>query len=84
VKNSEHLSVNVASIGTAVLSHYHYDHGGGLRRFLELNSGAKAILDYPVEMTYTGHCTGTNAFGVLKSVMGDRIIDIHTGSCFEV
>jgi len=236
-KNAEHLSVNVASIGTTVLSHYHYDHGGGLRRFLELNSGAKvylgetpngdcfakvfgflkkyigldkalamdysnrfetvrepveilpdvyllphilcshpkpagnkhlflkkddalvpddfaheiimaikedgklvvftgcshngilnmvdtvvaafkgvpikaviggfhllamppfnfmagskrevqelakAILDYPVEMTYTGHCTGDNAFGILKSVMGDRIIDIQTGSCFEV
>jgi len=236
-KNAEHLSVNVASIGTAVLSHYHFDHGGGLGRFFELNSGAKvylgetpngdcfakvfgfvkkyiglekalamdfsdrfetvrepveilpdvyllprilcshpkpagnkslflkrddamvpddfaheiimaikedgklivftgcshngvlnmvdtvaeafkgvpikaviggfhllamppfnfmagskcevqelakSVLDYPVEMTYTGHCTGANAFGVLKSVMGDRIIDIQTGSCFEV
>ncbi|MDP2861891.1 MAG: MBL fold metallo-hydrolase [Desulfobacterales bacterium] len=236
-KNAGHLSVNIASIGTAVLSHYHYDHGGGLRRFLELNSGAKvhlgespngdcfakvfgflkkyigldkalamgysnrfetvrepveilpdvfliphilcshpkpagnkhlflkrddalvhddfaheiimaikedgklvvftgcshngilnmvdtvaaafkgvpikaviggfhllaippfnfmagskrevqklakSILDYPVEVTYTGHCTGANAFGVLKSVMKDRIIDIQTGSCFEV
>ncbi|MDQ1331064.1 MAG: Lactamase protein [Thermodesulfobacteriota bacterium] len=236
-KNAGHLSVNVASICAAVLSHFHYDHGGGIRRFLELNSGAKvysgeapngdcfakvfgflkkyigldkalakdfpdrfetvrepaeilpdvfllphilcsrskpagnkhlflsradtlvpddfaheiimaikengklvvftgcshngilnmvdtvaaafkgvpikaviggfhllamppfnfmagskrevqelakAILDYPVEMTYTGHCTGANAFGVLKSVMGDRLIDIQTGSSFEV
>jgi 7,8-dihydropterin-6-yl-methyl-4-(beta-D-ribofuranosyl)aminobenzene 5'-phosphate synthase len=44
----------------------------------------RAILNYPIETTYTGHCTGTKAFGVLKSVMGDRLVDIQTGSCFEV
>jgi 7,8-dihydropterin-6-yl-methyl-4-(beta-D-ribofuranosyl)aminobenzene 5'-phosphate synthase len=236
-KNAEHLSVNVASVDSAVLSHHHFDHGGGLRRFLELNSSAKvhlgetpngdcfgrifglvkryvgldkalmtdyadrfeavkqpiqilpdvfvlphivgnhskpagnkhiflkrnrtltlddfaheivmaikengklviftgcshngilnmidtvarefkgvpikavvggfhlvaappfnfmagskrqvedlarSVLNYPIEMTYTGHCTGTKAFGVLKAVMGRRITDIRTGSCFEV
>jgi len=236
-KNAEHLSVNLASIGTAVLSHHHCDHGGGLRRFFELNSRAKvhlgapphgdcsfkafgllnkyigleksvttdysnrfetvlepteilpdvfifpqilgsrpkpagnrhlflkndhtlalddfaheivmaikedgklvvftgcshngilnmvdtvakafegtpikaaiggfhlvaippfnfmtgnkreveelgrSILDYPVEKTYTGHCTGTRAFGFLQAVMGERIIDLQTGSCFEI
>ena len=45
---------------------------------------ARSILDYPIEKTYTGHCTGTPAFKVLKSVMGERLIDISTGSCFEV
>jgi 7,8-dihydropterin-6-yl-methyl-4-(beta-D-ribofuranosyl)aminobenzene 5'-phosphate synthase len=44
----------------------------------------KSILNYPVEMTYTGHCTGKKAFKVLKYVMGDRIKDIRTGSCFEI
>ncbi len=236
-KNAEHLSVNVASVNNAVLSHHHFDHGGGLRQFLELNSSAKvhlgetpngdcfgkifgfvkkyvgldkalvtdypdrfetvteptqilpdvfvlphisgihtkpagnkhiflkrdgtftlddfaheivmaikedgelvvftgcshngilnmvdtvakefkeipikaviggfhlvaappfnfmagsrheveklarSVLNYPIEVTYTGHCTGTKAFRVLKSVMGERIIDIETGSCFEV
>lgn len=237
VKNAEHLSVNLASVDAAVLSHYHYDHGGGLRRFLEVNSKAmvhlgeapggdcfirlmyfvkkyiglektlladypdrfvtvgkpteilpdvflfprisgsyprpagnkilfvkknsklipdvfsheivmaikengklvvftgcshngvlnmvnmvtqefrgmpvkaviggfhipamppfkimagskpdiehlaKQVLDYPVGMTYTGHCTCEKAFGILKSVMGERIADIRTGSCFEI
>lgn len=237
VKNAEHLSVNLASLDTAVLSHYHYDHGGGIRRFFEVNSNAKVylgkvpdgecfirlmyfvkkyiglekalmadypdrfvtvgkpteilpdvflfpclpgsypkpagnkilfvkkdgklipdkfsheivmairdngklviftgcshngvlnmvdtvakefkgmpvkaviggfhipafppfkimagskpdiehlakqVLDYPVGMTYTGHCTCEKAFGILKSKMGDRITDIRTGSCFEV
>ena len=45
---------------------------------------ARSILDYPVEVTYTGHCTATQAFGVLKSVMGDRITEIETGSRFDV
>jgi 7,8-dihydropterin-6-yl-methyl-4-(beta-D-ribofuranosyl)aminobenzene 5'-phosphate synthase len=44
----------------------------------------KAVLNYPVEVTYTGHCTGKKAFNVLKSVMGDRIKDMRTGSSFEL
>ena len=44
----------------------------------------KSVLNYPIEMTYTGHCTGTKAFNVLKSVMGNRIKDMQTGSSFEI
>lgn len=237
LKNAEHLSVNVASVDTAVLSHHHFDHGGGLRRFLEVNANAKVhlgeapsgdcfikllpfmkkyiglektlmtdyfdrfeivskptqilpdvfvlphisdthpkpagnkclfvrrdggltpdsfaheivmaikednklviftgcshngvlnmvdtvarefegipvkaviggfhlvasppfnfmagskrdveelanmVLDYPIDRTYTGHCSGTKAFAILKAVMGERITDLRTGSCFEV
>jgi metal-dependent hydrolase (beta-lactamase superfamily II) len=43
-KNAVHLSVNVASIDTAVLSHHHFDHGGGLRCFLDANANAKVYL----------------------------------------
>jgi len=45
---------------------------------------ARVMLDYPVEVIYTGHCTGTKAFRILQSEMGERIVDIVTGSCFEV
>ena len=54
----------------------------GSRR--EVEDLAKKILDYPIDRTYTGHCTGTKAFAVLKTVMGERITDLKTGSCFEV
>ena len=43
-----------------------------------------SVLNYPVEMTYTGHCTGKKAFKVLKLVMGNRIRDMQTGSSFEI
>jgi len=54
----------------------------GSRR--EVEDLAKKILDYPIDRTYTGHCTGTKAFAVLKTVMGEHITDLKTGSCFEV
>jgi 7,8-dihydropterin-6-yl-methyl-4-(beta-D-ribofuranosyl)aminobenzene 5'-phosphate synthase len=50
----------------------------------EVEGLARKVLDYPVERTYTGHCTGPKAFAVLKGVMGERIVDLETGYCFEV
>jgi 7,8-dihydropterin-6-yl-methyl-4-(beta-D-ribofuranosyl)aminobenzene 5'-phosphate synthase len=54
----------------------------GSRR--EVRNLAASVLNYPVDVTYTGHCTGTRAFGVLKAVMGDRLRDMRTGSTFEI
>jgi 7,8-dihydropterin-6-yl-methyl-4-(beta-D-ribofuranosyl)aminobenzene 5'-phosphate synthase len=43
-RNAEHLAIDIAAIDVAILSHHHYDHGGGLRRFLELNDHADVYL----------------------------------------
>jgi 7,8-dihydropterin-6-yl-methyl-4-(beta-D-ribofuranosyl)aminobenzene 5'-phosphate synthase len=45
---------------------------------------ARKVLDYPIGHIYTGHCTCTRAFAILKAVMGDRIADLETGCCLEV
>jgi 7,8-dihydropterin-6-yl-methyl-4-(beta-D-ribofuranosyl)aminobenzene 5'-phosphate synthase len=40
----------------------------------------RELLAYPEARYYTGHCTGTKAFRVLRSVMGARVEPITTGS----
>jgi 7,8-dihydropterin-6-yl-methyl-4-(beta-D-ribofuranosyl)aminobenzene 5'-phosphate synthase len=42
--NAAALGHDLGSVDLAVLSHHHFDHGGGLRRFLELNRKAPALL----------------------------------------
>ncbi len=43
-KNAEALSVDLKKVDIAVLSHDHYDHGGGLKKFLELNDIAPVYI----------------------------------------
>jgi len=42
--NAQKLGVNLEDIDIAIISHGHYDHGGGLEKFLELNSKAKIFV----------------------------------------
>ena len=42
--NARVLGIDLSSADLAVLSHGHYDHGGGLTKFLELNRTAPVYL----------------------------------------
>ncbi len=39
-RNAEALGIDLSGVDIAILSHGHYDHGGGIARFLELNDHA--------------------------------------------
>lgn len=43
--NAVKMDIDLATVDMVVISHGHYDHGGGLKTFLELNSKAKIYVN---------------------------------------
>jgi len=64
-ENAEKLGVNLSAVDIAVLSHGHYDHGGGLKTFLGKNERAKV---YVQERAFEPHYS--NRAGGIKAYIG--------------
>ena len=44
LKNAEKLGIDLTKVDTVILSHGHYDHGGGILPFVEINPAAKIYI----------------------------------------
>jgi 7,8-dihydropterin-6-yl-methyl-4-(beta-D-ribofuranosyl)aminobenzene 5'-phosphate synthase len=50
----------------------------------EIRSLARDLGQQVIGDIYTGHCTGTQAFQIMKTELGPRLNALHTGIQFEV
>lgn len=68
-RNAEALGIDLSRVDLAILSHGHYDHGGGLAAFLEINQTAPVYL---TEAAFLPHYNGTQKYIGLDTSLGDH------------
>lgn len=93
VENAEKMGVDLTRVDLAVISHGHYDHGGGLKTFLGINKRAKMYLHQKAfEPHYANRPGGVKAYsGLDESLMpnerfvfcGDRFVIDHELELFS-
>lgn len=69
LENADRLGIHIEDVDICVLSHGHYDHGGGLKTFLEHNSKANVYINPYVFET---HLHGPKNIGIEPSLEGNK------------
>ena len=75
-ENAKALGVDLKRVDTAVLSHGHYDHGGGLAAFLSLNGTAPVYIN---RHAFEEHYNGEKYIGLDKSLDGNPRFILTSG-----
>lgn len=78
LRNAETMGIDLAKVDLAVLSHGHYDHGGGLEAFLKRNSHAPV---YVSRFAFGEHYNASGKYIGLDSGLKDRDRLIFVGDC---
>lgn len=80
-ENANRLGVDISKADIAILSHGHYDHGGGLKRFLEINSIAPVYIN---RFAFGEYYNGTKKYiGLDKTLKNNKRI-IFTDDELEI
>lgn len=79
-QNADALGVDLAAVDCAVLSHAHYDHGGGIPVFLERNSTAPIYISTAVDEDCWAKGRSHSKGGLLAALFEQRYIGLPYGT----
>lgn len=80
-KNAKQLGVDLSSVDLAVLSHGHYDHGGGLFEFLRINKSAPV---YVSENAFGDYFNGTQKYIGLDKALAENERIVFCGENYSI
>lgn len=84
LENAKKLDIDITAVDTVVISHGHYDHGGGLKAFLEKNHTAKIYVQEHAFEAYYSQKLGVHVpIGLSKSLENHPQI-IHVGDQYVI
>ena len=76
-RNAEKLGIDLGAVDIFVLSHGHYDHGGGLAKFLEINKTAPV---YMSRYAFEPHFNGEKYIGLDPALQNNKRIIFTDGT----